>query len=282
MSSCLLCESPLRPTVIPAVSHNPSTAVHFAECSQCRTWSSHDAAARAQELYQNRDSANYDQKKGKALLAVKRWLLRRGYVAVLDRYDVKRVIDYGCGSGDLANSLLVPGRSVIAVDLQADRPPTLSPGVEYRQGGSSLVLDHSADRTAIVLRHVLEHIVEPADVLAQLASILGKSDILILEFPSVNSAFCHWMGQYWPGYYPPFHATLLDDAEVARVADGLGLQLAERNRREPPMIAGYISQRYGRISNIVRMFGLLLYPFQRIASFATGHEEAIELVFVKR
>lgn len=282
MTSCLLCGARLQPTEIEVASRNPSTTVHFAECSSCKSWSSHDAAARAEELYKHRDSANYDQSKGNALLAVKRRLLRRSYVTLLKRYDIKRVIDYGCGSGDLANSLLGPGRLVVAVDLQADRPPNLSTGVEYLQGGNNLSLERSDNRTAIILRHVLEHIVEPTAVLCQLATALRSGDLLVLEFPSINSVFRTWMGKHWPGYYPPFHVTLLDDAEVVRIAASLELELVERNRCEPPIIAGYISQRFGRISNVIRLFGLLLYPFQRFLSFCTGHEEAIELVLVKR
>ena len=215
------------------------------------------------------------------MLAVKRWLLRRSYNALLERYNVKRVIDFGCGSGELANSLLATGRSVVAVDLQASRPRTLSAGIEYRQSLSDPFVDKSKDCTAIILRHVLEHISEPTPILSQLAAALRNGDLLILEFPSVKSVFRIWMGRHWPGYYPPVHVTLLDDTEVVRIAADLGLRMVERNRCEPPIIAGYISQRFGRISNAIRLLGLLLYPFQRFVSFCTGREEAIELVFVK-
>lgn len=256
--------------------------MQFSECSHCKSWSSHDAASQANDLYKDRNSENYDQKKGKILLAAKRWLLQRSYIRLLNRHGVNCVIDYGCGSGDLANSLSSVCKSVVAIDLQAHRPPTLSPDIEYRQGGLNPLLDKSSNRTAVFLRHVLEHITDPESVLKYLADELRKGDLLVLEFPSVNSAFRLWMGKYWPGYYPPFHVTLLDDGEVARIISKMGLIMVERSRREPPIIAGYISQRYGRINNAIRLFGLLLYPLQRLASTCSGREEALELVFVKR
>lgn len=282
VDNCIICGAPTdRSRPVTAVSANPPVKVMFFGCTRCRSLSSQDALDRVEELYRSRESANFDGEKSAWMVRLKAFLLRRSYLRDLRRHEIGRIVDYGCGRGDLANTLYAAGFAAIAVDVLPDRPPFLAPAIEYHSNGDLRELP-KGPRTAIILRHVLEHVAKPREVLAALAKAAGPGDIFILEFPSVDSALKKLMGKYWPGYYPPFHVSVLDDHAVADEARALGLDMKSKSHPESPVVAAYISQRLGILNNTVRVIGLIAYPVQYLISRALARSESVKLVFIKR
>lgn len=280
---CVLCGAPFDRSLpaIVARSHAPSCEVTFLACSHCRTLTSPDAADAAARLYKDRDSANYAPGKSPLLESVKRTLLQSAYKGLISRHRVVRAVDYGCGNGTLANSIKALGIDVVAVDLQETRPAALAFEIAYRS-----VADFRLPRiegcTALILRHVFEHMSEPVRALDSFGEVLAPGDLLVLEFPARDSALLSLLGSNWPGFYPPFHVSVLDDHEVIRACEMREFTLLERTRREPPLIAALIAQRTGRLDNLIRLIGLSAYPLQWLTSKLSSRSEAIELVFVKR
>ncbi len=105
-----------------------------------------------------------------------------------------RVLDYGCGTGVLFADELAKASAVVGVDLVLDAAKML---VEKRQlGGVTLlkpdvamrdVADASVD--VIVAAEVLEHIDEPAEVLAFFKRVLKPGGCLLVSLPTENAAY---------------------------------------------------------------------------------------------
>jgi 2-polyprenyl-3-methyl-5-hydroxy-6-metoxy-1,4-benzoquinol methylase len=109
-------------------------------------------------------------------------------LALIDR-DRQHVLDVGCGAGHLAEALAVRGNVVVGVDARR------VPGVEQRVA-RFLEVDLDRQRIAwngppfdwIVLGDVLEHLREPATLLAQCRDLLADDGALVVSVPNV----AHW------------------------------------------------------------------------------------------
>jgi hypothetical protein len=65
------------------------------------------------------------------------------------------------------------------------------------------------------------------------------------------------------------------------MAEKVDLHLASHKRREPPILASYLSRNADATTNKHRIMGMILYPLQFLFSKITGKSEAIEVVLVK-
>lgn len=115
--------------------------------------------------------------------------VRLAYVA--ERMDLTgaRVLDVGCGGGLLSEALAKSGATVTAIDLAPDlvkvaKLHTLESrvGVDYRlQDVESLAADMSGGFDAITCMELLEHVPDPAAILAACATLLAPGGKLFLS-----------------------------------------------------------------------------------------------------
>src|SRR5690606_4923808 len=100
-----------------------------------------------------------------------------------------RVLDVGCGAGLLSESLAQAGADVVALDLSPEllrvaRLHGLESGVrvEYRlQSVESLATESPGAFDAITCMEMLEHVPDPASVLAACATLLRPGGHLFLS-----------------------------------------------------------------------------------------------------
>ncbi len=120
-----------------------------------------------------------------------------------------RLLDVGCGDGDLLCAAQDRGWNAEGIDLDAA-------GVEFARGrglnvhlGSLLSLGYKAEQFhAIVMNHVVEHLSDPIGVLQECHRILKSGGRLILATPNVGSQFHLKFGKYWVHLDPPRHLYL--------------------------------------------------------------------------
>lgn len=98
----------------------------------------------------------------------------------------RRVLDVGCGQGELAHTLRMRGHHVVGVDI---RPPRFELD-EFLQADlfQGLNIDPSRRFDVVILADVLEHMPDPLALLNQAASHLAPGGSLLVSLPNT----VHW------------------------------------------------------------------------------------------
>lgn len=281
-SSCGACGHRGTRRSHPARSAVGGEAGVFVECDACgtlRVQSKVDYDA----LYANRDSGNYAGiRKGLAsrvFAALKQAYLGTAVSKYLARArPTDRVLDYGCGSGELANAIRTTGfQSLVAADVQQDRPSVLDPAIPY---AALHDLPAHGRYRFILMRHVLEHVQEPAAALRGLFDLLEPGGSLIVEVPCDRSIYRSLMGSRWPGYYFPFHVFVFSESGLRELARQTGLAVERVEHCNPPMLGTFFLS-LGLPLSASRGLAMALYPLQWVPSVLTARPEAIRLTLVR-
>jgi SAM-dependent methyltransferase len=278
VTRCKACEFELVGlSVIEVYSHEKNYDGKFIRCPNCGTENIAEVIDYA-KLYENRKSTNYPSSKGVLVLLknqVLGWTARR----ILKGVPASaRVLDYGCGGGELANAIHNCGYlNVVAIDVQSDRPITLDKGVKYF-GIEELPAGELFD--IIVLRHVLEHLEHPIAVMTSLGNKLSNSGKIVAEFPSEHSSWKKVFKGDWPGYFFPFHTMVLSDAGAEKIFQKANLKILDVKPAECPILGTYYIS-LGVPRQLARVLSLLTYPLQYLLSKLTGGQEAVVFVLTK-
>lgn len=98
----------------------------------------------------------------------------------------RKVLDVGCGQGELAHTLRMRGHQVVGLDA---RPPMFELD-EFIQADLSNGIQIDADRRfdVVILADVLEHMPEPLELLTQAAKHLVPGGSLLVSLPNT----VHW------------------------------------------------------------------------------------------
>jgi SAM-dependent methyltransferase len=146
----------------------------------------------------------------------------------------RRVLDVGCGEGQLARRLAALGATVVGLDptaSQVDEAACRGGGPAYARAGADRLPCRDAAFDAAVMCLVIEHIepIEPA--IAEIARVLEPNGVflLLLNHPLLQTPESGWVDdhilgeQYWRvGPYLP------DDARMEEVAPGVELPFMHR------------------------------------------------------
>jgi hypothetical protein len=130
------------------------------------------------------------------------------------------ILDLGAGDGSLSRYLDSKGHRVEARDMGLGQHWSVT-GVPYRQVDlNTLVIDDLGGRqtpaTAVVMRHVLEHLYRPADVLATIHEAGVRYVLLVV--PNLESPFRRIFGESWFFWEPPRHLLHFTDNSIKRLS----------------------------------------------------------------
>jgi 2-polyprenyl-3-methyl-5-hydroxy-6-metoxy-1,4-benzoquinol methylase len=117
------------------------------------------------------------------------------------------LLDIGCGSGTLLALLKKRGFQVLGVDgsQEAAHIATMENGVRVLAGSLEQLQFADSRFDVITLFHVLEHVTNPHELLAEVFRILRPNGALILQVPNVDSWQFRWFGSRWYGLDIPRH-----------------------------------------------------------------------------
>jgi ubiquinone/menaquinone biosynthesis C-methylase UbiE len=139
----------------------------------------------------------------------------REYLAIADRVAGERpgrVLDWGCGHGQISHLLHDRGVDVVAFDYVEGSAPTVVrlehfPEIEAHVSGEPVLLPFPDDHFDTVLScGVLEHVQQPGDSLRELRRVLRRGGrLLVYKLPnrlSYLEAIARRAGMYYHGALP--------------------------------------------------------------------------------
>ena len=119
-----------------------------------------------------------------------------------------RVLDLGCGTGELLQTVRVVGNpNVVGIEPSATaaRAARERFGLPVIEGTLEDAQLPASSIDIALLSHVIEHLPSPSATLDELARVLTPTGKLVLWLPNADSFAARLLGPYWMGYDPPRH-----------------------------------------------------------------------------
>ncbi|MCX8112842.1 MAG: class I SAM-dependent methyltransferase [Bacteroidia bacterium] len=140
-----------------------------------------------------------------------------------------RLLEIGCGTGWFLKIMQNHGWEVYGIEPDAD-------AVEIAQKHYGLTKNQVLVGTlslnelpfpresfdAIIIRHVIEHVPNPKEVLAKAFQLLRKGGVIALATPNGRSLASRWFGRYWRGLTPPWHLVLYNPTSIRALLKSVG------------------------------------------------------------
>ena len=156
---CPICDENRMVSFVKALDCAPSGSYRYFQCINCGcVFTRCDADVKTEN--DNSDSRNTDQ------------FLNLRFDRVRERKDnIKKILDFGCGKGQMVEFLQKKGYMVDGVD-------------QYTNLTIWDLLPNSYD--VVYMTEVIEHIIEPQPIISQLSSLLKDGGILYIESSFVD------------------------------------------------------------------------------------------------
>lgn len=161
------------------------------------------------------------------------WRLDRG--EILSAEWITRVLggrpseicDVGCGNGALAASLSDLGHQAHGVEFDPRAAEEARKrGVQIHAGTVENLPEAVASRQfdAVILSHVLEHVLRPVEAVRTLHGLLRPGGVLICVVPNNASAGLKWAGAAWEPLDVPRHLNFFVPENLRTIAETAGLK----------------------------------------------------------
>lgn len=151
---------------------------------------------------------------------------------VIRRYKLTgRLLDIGCGGGDLLVEARNVGYKVVGLEFSA----TLAAHVRQRHGldvhvGEPKSFHPTELFDVVVMSHVIEHVAEPLEMLRSVRKLLAPGGILYVATPNVACWEAHFNG--WASY-EPYHLSYFSPLTLHKALERTGYQVINVHTWEP-------------------------------------------------
>ena len=143
--------------------------------------------------------------------------------------ESKRVLDIGCGAGQLLAEIKGYGHEVVGVDPDAAALVVAQEnGLEVYQGSAENLPIETLTRKfdAIFLVHVLEHCVDPVTALQNATALLAPGGIIIIETPNNEALSFEQAGTTWRWLDVPRHLNFFTKQSLEAICRKVKLEPA--------------------------------------------------------
>jgi 2-polyprenyl-3-methyl-5-hydroxy-6-metoxy-1,4-benzoquinol methylase len=139
-----------------------------------------------------------------------------------------KLLDIGCGNGAFLHFARERGWIVEGIDFDSKAVETArSLGIQVEQGGVEKYGALSEQFDYITLSHVIEHVHDPAALLAACKRLLKPGGALWLETPNISSLGHKIFGAAWRGLEPPRHLYLFSEKSISSCLKNAGFSKIE-------------------------------------------------------
>jgi len=148
-----------------------------------------------------------------------------------------RLLDVGCGSGAALAIMRSMGWQVEGVDLDP-RAVEVARGLGIDARVGTVESQHYPDASfdAIMMSHLIEHVLDPASVIAECHRILRPGGRLGITTPNAESRGHGHFRERWRGLEPPRHVQLFTTRSLTRLVKHAGFK-TERLATSPRLAA---------------------------------------------
>jgi SAM-dependent methyltransferase len=134
-----------------------------------------------------------------------------------------KVLDIGCGQGDLLSSLRDIGfRKVIGAD------PHVDSNIVHKNGTLVLKCDTTAIQDSfdvVMMHHSFEHVWDQVKMAQEIFRLLRPGGRCIVRIPTIDSQMWEEYGASWVQLDPPRHFYLHSRSSIAQLFKGAGLKV---------------------------------------------------------
>ena len=196
-----------------SVSHESFAIVQCTECTFQFTNPRPDAA-HIGRYYESDEYVSHNSGAGgllnQAYKVARFFTLRRkvgllGELSGLKAGAAGQLLDYGCGTGHFLAAAQAAGWQVAGVEPNARARQEASQRLSQPVGTGPLTDFAPASFDAITLWHVLEHVHQLNETLAQLTALLKPTGVLLIAVPNVESLDAQHYREHWAAYDVPRH-----------------------------------------------------------------------------
>jgi SAM-dependent methyltransferase len=145
---------------------------------------------------------------------------------------VRRVLEIGCGEGDLLERCKKAGIVCVGVEpAEAERECCRMKGLDVESTLDAVALRGFPPFDVVVLWHVIEHTVDPARLLKNLLMMVKDSSILVIATPNFSSVDRVIAGIGWEWLSPPSHLHFFSRQSLGMVLSYPGFTVVESHTR---------------------------------------------------
>lgn len=151
-----------------------------------------------------------------------------------------RLLDIGCGHGWYVRIMRDWGWDAIGVEADggAAARGRAAYGVDIRPGSLEEQRFPDGAFDAVSIRHVFEHVPDPAATLREIRRVLRPGGWLGMAMPNGRSLGSRWFGRAWRGFSPPWHLHLFSPTSLSRILVDSGFRV--RRVRTRPASAHWV------------------------------------------
>jgi len=140
-----------------------------------------------------------------------------------------RVLDVGCGSGDLLSKLNALGWECVGQEPDEFGRRTASDQHNLRvyAEGAEYIAEREAPFDVITMSHVIEHLSDPVAAVRRWSKLLRPDGRMLIVTPNVDSLASRWYRDSWLHLEPPRHFFLFSERTLRQCVENAGLNVEE-------------------------------------------------------
>lgn len=149
------------------------------------------------------------------------------YFKISKREKGRRLLDYGCGTGDFLAFAKLRGLDVYGIEPNSNARALAKKkiGLERLKGKQLSDFKHGFD--IITLWHVLEHIKNLDEFIPQLLSKLNRGGELLIAVPNYTSYDAKFYGEFWAAYDVPRHLWHFSPQSMKKLFQFHGMEIVK-------------------------------------------------------
>jgi 2-polyprenyl-3-methyl-5-hydroxy-6-metoxy-1,4-benzoquinol methylase len=166
----------------------------------------------------------------------------------------RRILDVGCGGGALLQEFKNAGWEVNGTDVSPEFAHMAQAlGIPVVVGDATSIDLPVRHFDLITMSHVVEHFVDPLEVLAHCARWLRGGGAVALETPNWKGIGALVRGSKWSHIIPPEHLNYFTPKSLRRLALRAGLARPETATTTPPFLEGLATMPWP-LRRVARLF----------------------------
>jgi SAM-dependent methyltransferase len=190
------------------------------------------------------------------------WLLRPRVSAVASAVGSGRILDVGCGTGELAAALTQAGFEVEGVEPEEDAAERARFRGVNVFGRSIEELPQEPRYDGVVMWHVIEHLPDPLSTLQLLKKRLAPGGVVVAAAPNVDSFDCSVWKKLWTHWDVPRHRWHFGRRSIRLLAGRAGFDVVVHRGTTQETWAGAVaSTRRCFGASFHSLWRLLVLPF---------------------